>query len=244
MHAMLSPMRRFRLRMGLILSVLLVAPFVARGEPTVHPDWEYVRTVLLFSEHGRRIGYIERWTRPPLVAVSSTDEKYLSMVRSAIGQLNTVLAGTKMSLSLVWNEADILIYFVPRTRMQETGGRYDCRELTPRTYAFACMYGKDQGKIDFAVIVHPTDDNGIDLATSVMEELTQVLGPANDTRDALFVESLFFEPERLQPLRYKTLSPHDKKLLRFLYTHLKPGDREPEVRAAFDRYWDTIKVPK
>ena len=244
MRALLSSVRRFRLRLGLILSVLLAAPFAAGGEPPDHPDWEYVRTVLLFSEHDRRIGYITRWTRPPLVAVSSTDEKYLSMVRSAIRQLNTTLAGTKMSLSLVWNEADILIYFVPRTRMNETGDRYDCEQLTTRAHAFACSFSNDQGIINVAIIVLPTDDDRVDLATSVMEELTQVLGPANDTRDALFVESLFFEPERLQPLRYKTLSPHDKKLLRFLYTHLKPGDRESEVRAAFDKYWDTIKVPK
>ena len=43
---------------------------------------------------------------------------------------------------------------------------------------------------------------------------------------------------------YKELSRRDKKLLRFLYIHLKPGDREPQVRAAFDKHWDTIKVPE
>ena len=35
------------------------------------------------------------------------------------------------------------------------------------------------------------------------------------------------------------LSPRDRQLLRFLYLHPKPGDKETKVRLAFDRYWLT-----
>lgn len=236
-------MRRFRPWSSVVLALLIAAPFPANGEPPHHPDWEYVRTVLLFSEFGRRDGYITRWTRSARVTVAAEDEKHLKMVRKAIRQLNIALRQTKMSLSLVWNRPDIYIQFVPRAKMQEAGAEYNCGIMTPDTYAFGCMYHDAQGIMKLGIIVHPTDDDGIDLATSVMEELTQVLGPANDTHDPLFVESLFYEPERLQPLMYKDLSPHDRKLLQFLYNHLQPGDTEKEVRAAFDKHWDAIRVP-
>ncbi len=35
-----------------------------------------------------------------------------------------------------------------------------------------------------------------------------------------------------------TLAPIDRKLLRFLYTHLEPGDRLRAVRRAFEARWN------
>ena len=37
-------------------------------------------------------------------------------------------------------------------------------------------------------------------------------------------------------------SSDDRKLLRFLYNHLEPGDTEADVRAAFDKHWDMTEA--
>ena len=78
-----------------------------------------------------------------------------------------------------------------------------------------------------------------EIRSILFEEIFQALGPLNDT--AIYQDSLLFETEDYAPM-HKTLSPRDKKLLRFLYLHLKPGDGEEEVRKAFDQHWDKMDV--
>lgn len=232
--------------MVLIPVFLLLAPFTAGGEPLDHPDWKYVRKVLLTSETGENEGFIVRWNRPVRVTVVSEDLKnHLSLVRSVIGELNTALAGTGMSLTLVGKTSDILIHFVKRERFRSAGAKLGC-EAVPDAVAYFCTWGGNEKHpaINFAFIVIPNEEPTGDFYSMALEELTQVLGPTNDVQDPAFETSLFYEYEEgVSTPYFKVLSNRDKKLLRFLYTHLKPGDREPEVRAAFDKHWDSIQVP-
>lgn len=246
MREMLSPIRRIRLWIGVILAVLLVASSVSSGNLPNHRDWKYVHKVLLTSETGEYDGFISRWNRPPRVGVISKDlKRHPPIVRSVINELNAVLAGTGMSLTLVWKNPDILIQFVESARLREAGAELGC-EMVLDTVAYFCTWRGDEKQFDIhiAVIVVQTDGETGDFYSMVLEELTQALGAVNDVQDPTFEGSLFYEYEEgVSAPYFKVLSHRDKKLLRFLYTHLKPGDTEKEVRAAFDRHWDAIRVP-
>ncbi|MDP6121304.1 MAG: DUF2927 domain-containing protein [Rhodospirillales bacterium] len=81
--------------------------------------------------------------------------------------------------------------------------------------------------------------DGKERLSMVLEKLTQALGPINDT--TIYPDGILYENfDNVKTI--VELSPLDKKLLRFLYTHLNPGDREEDVRRAFEKYWDTINV--
>lgn len=106
-----------------------------------------------------------------------------------------------------------------------------------RGYGFLKI--SDDWSLKRAAVWASVDYEQKEIRSILPEEIFQALGPANDS--AIYPDSLLFETEDYAPM-HKTLSARDKKLLRFLYLHLNPGDGEEEVHRAFDNYWDKMEV--
>ena len=86
-----------------------------------------------------------------------------------------------------------------------------------------------------AIVLLATDRlRGRSLRHFTFEEVTQSLGVLNDS--PLFPDSIFFASDA-DGGGATTLSPLDRDLVRFFYTHVSPGDQQPELDAAFDAYW-------
>ena len=72
----------------------------------------------------------------------------------------------------------------------------------------------------------------------MIQELYHSLGVVNDS--PYFPSSVLFEDSD-GGSSATALAMVDRKLLKLLYAYLKPGDREADLRRAFDLYWDTLE---
>ncbi len=207
-------------------------------------EFNFVLDVLTGQETSDWSYPVTRWTRPATVAVTYGDDAFRLDVTYAINQINSTLAGTGMSLSLVTGEADIVIEGRPlgslwkTMRLWKTKDKYGC-EAEGADFGFFCaIYNEKTGATVKAVVGVASGLPEQRTRSIVLEELVQVLGPQNDAPH--FTDSLFFEPDDGAPPWNKQLSHRDNKLLRFLYLHLEPGDGPKEILAAFRKHWPTM----
>ena len=73
---------------------------------------------------------------------------------------------------------------------------------------------------------------------TIAQELYHTLGPVNDS--PYFPASVLFEDGETASSAIE-LALVDRKLLKFLYMYLEPGDKHHERRDAFDKYWDDLE---
>ena len=73
---------------------------------------------------------------------------------------------------------------------------------------------------------------------TIAQELYHTLGPVNDS--PYFPASVLFEDGETASSAIE-LALVDRKLLKFLYMYLEPGDQHHERRDAFDKYWDDLE---
>lgn len=238
-----------RLSSGLSVSIGILAFLAAsyllslddyRGRQK-YKEWRFVREVLLYSKSGKRMERLTRWTLSPKIDFASNNEKDQALFNDVVSELNAVLAGTGYQLIVGYPgpwAPNILAMVGKESLIPEIAGIMGC-EGQGDARGYLCIRFREDRSLKRAAVWASEDYDQEEIRSILLEEIFQALGPSNDS--AIYQDSLLFETEDYAPM-YKTLSPRDKKLLRFLYTHLKPGDEEEEVRKAFDQHWDKMDV--
>ena len=103
-------------------------------------------------------------------------------------------------------------------------------------YCFATMHNRHDGSMDMGFVFIGEKIRGPILRMCLIEELSQIMGPGNDTET---VEASLWRPKKRQDLislpKYNSLTWHDAIILRVLYNErIKPGmhkdDAMPIVR--------------
>ena len=228
---------------GILMITVLLASFLGMTLLLAIADrerviWQFVHDVLLYDE---RVGFRDQvWRWPPekkIIEIATIAGSNIPHVFSVINEINEVLDGIGPQLVLVRENSDTFIYFGQPAELLGVAERADV-DYAEGAEGMATVRAED-GSIFDAVVLISTDLRDTEIRSFVLEELTQSLGPTNDS--ALVRNSIFFETA-YDWSNVPKLSNLDKKLLRFLYGHLRPGDRATDVRAAFDRYWDGISV--
>lgn len=221
---------RFWTNIALAIPVVALIVFlVSYEECDACGDWDYVQDLLLDNGQNE---VIYRWVHAPSVSARNGNAKEVEMVAGAVYELNQQLSDTGFALRFTRADtADIEVTFDSR---EELG------LLDPDTGVDAEADGYATWMINQNDVLHSANiyvvrnlQPGRKWGT-ILHELGHTVGIVGHTDR--YYSSLFHSE-----LGYGSLSDgyssDDRKLLSFLYRYLQPGAKEPEVRAAFDKYW-------
>ena len=220
------------------------------GHTEVTPDPNHAQVVpwaseiLLGPEFGGRNAeklIIRRWVTSPTISVFGGTETHAQLVKEAVTKINLALKpATSIKLKPISanNErAAIKVRFMPYADFPEF-----CRKnklhFSGVDDAFFWNGWDQKGRFTDATVLVSTDrSRPAKLKHLVLEEITQTLGPMNDSplkRDSIFFSGFSTVPD---------LSPDDKQLLRLLYKRMKVGEPGSRLKRAIHKYWK-FEAPK
>lgn len=191
-------------------------------------DWDYVGDLLLDERQSKAI---IRWDHGPSVTTSNGNSEEVEMLIGAVYELNQLLLNTDFALRFTREApADIEVTF---------GSREELNNLNPDHQIDSNVQGyarreRQQDTLHSARIFVVRNLRQGDKWGSLLHELGHAVGISGHT-DRYY--SSLFHSERGYGSLSDGFSADDRKLLGFLYGHLRLGAKEPEVRAAFDKYW-------
>lgn len=231
-----------RLKMSICLAILSFCPTALAFDETVKVR-KFVETVILHSEYGNKEEGCQQWIKSPTVAIFNGSDQARGVLQTAVLELNEILFGTRMSLKLSkrpTNNADIKIIIAPYSQFPEIARQHGFEYVKPN-WAFFYIWSKKFIIFRAVILIASDKYNDSQRQFYTRQELTQALGLMSDSD--LFPSSIFYEKKgqrRSDPAT--TFSDLDKRLIRFYYLHIKPGDQREDVRRAFDLYWKDNKL--
>lgn len=200
------------------------------------PDWRFVEDIALRPTADVERPVVVRWTVPARITlVNATAEDEL-FVRDVVASLRDVLETSGMSVQVADNgEGNIQLFFATAAMFDRLASNFGATPHPGGTGFYLVWPGK---KLDIATVVAVVgaDLNRAERHAAIIHELAHSLGLRGHS--AAFPESVIFS-DGAQVSTSVALSPIDRKLLRLLYTRLKPTDGWRELREAYKGYWDT-----
>ncbi len=225
---------RWLIPIGAALVVLVLAPHISWGRSHEAKPLRFVEQVLLEAEYGQRSNTVVRWVKSPKIRVVGGTQEDMLAITALVDELNGLLDGTGVSLTVArFGETDIKVIIAPLGDFprlaQEHGLKY-----VEGNVGFGGSWINDHYELVSDVTLIAAELTGWERQATIVQEITQALGPANDS--PLFPSSVFFERGEVGSTATR-LAPIDRELLRFLHTHLRPGDDAEAVRWAFEQHW-------
>ena len=222
----------------IITAILLLAPLAYSAPDAGTTNW--IGQVLLGAEYHRKTNRVTRWSASPTLSLIDADSETTRIASEVIGQLNKTLAQTrirKIRLVAPGNyDARILVRCAPLDDLPRIANRHGF-EYTVGNWGYFSIQRDTTHQILRAVVLIASDKlHGDSLRHFLLEEITQCLGPLNDS--AIFEDSIFFSGNFRQgsPI---ALSPLDRRLLLFLYNHVPPGTKPEELLGIINEHWIT-----
>lgn len=211
----------------------------AAGPRAAGPDIatikRWAQRVTLGPEFGGEGEICARWTQSPTLSVIRTSAEGQALLGELLPVLSSLIA--PLSIRQVEDgdeEANIEVYFTERQSFEDIAATKNFNYVDGNSGYVHTFWNRGH-EIHKAIVLLATDQlHGSHLRHFTFEEVTQSLGVINDS--PLFADSIFFA-SGADGGNATTLSPLDRELVRFFYTHVSPGDRQPELDAAFDAHW-------
>ena len=206
--------------------------------PAKERAWNHVKTVLMSSEYGGRSGVIERWVHSPSISIVGASKPDQLFLQELISNWNQILAESPVQLRHSGDlRADIGVIFSEQANFAEISAMYGFR-IVDGGVGFAGMLVDHRHHTRMALVLIDKSLSEQERRATIAQELYHSLGPVNDS--PYFPSSVFFE-DRDIPSTATELALVDRKLLKLLYLHLEPGDRQPEMQDAFNEFWDGLE---
>lgn len=210
-------------------------PLKVAGGPDITTVKRWVQRVTLGPEFGGEGEICSRWVHSPTLSVVQTSAEGQVLLGELLPLLNSLIA--PLSIEQIENgdeTADIEVYFTERAAFEGIAETKSFHYVDGNA-GYVYTFWNREHEIYKAIVLLATDQlRGSSLRHFTFEEVTQSLGVLNDS--PLFSDSIFFS-SGADGGSAATLSPLDRELVRFFYTHVSPGDRQAELDAAFDAYW-------
>lgn len=221
----------------LVLPLMVLITGSLQAAPVDSKVYEFVETVLVGTEYGPFEPVVSRWTRSPELSLFDASDDQEQAVLEMVYELNEILkpAGTQLKIGKPLDENAVFkIYFANRKQFPEIAARHHF-EYVPGNAGFFYFWWNPGHEIHRAVVMIDKKQKGKQLRHYVHEEITQALGPANDS--PIFSDSIFFEKGRNtgKATRFNEL---DRKLIFFLYKHVRPGYGREKIRETFEKHWE------
>ncbi len=210
-----------------------------------HDEWAAVRQVLLTTDVGDGRDIVIRWTKSPLYWVHIRSDEHRDVVLDVIDRINRILGGTGIQIRATHERStdfDGLTVVVPRDRFADilsAGGSSIETTFDDLNGLAYISSDPESGEIFTAYALIADHLSDATIKATIAEETLHSMGVAND--HSIFPDSVLYADE-LGGTSNPEFSTFDKKVLKFLYTYLEPGDDEATVRAKFDTHWHTIDV--
>ena len=166
--------------------------------------------------------------------MGEASQQNVSIVEECIKEINGAIHGTSISnIKLVEkddSDADILVYFTKLRDFPKVAKKHNFK-YTKGNLGYFWTFWNASNEITKAIVLISSDQlEGKLLKHYTLEEITQSLGLSNDSNE--FKDSIFYA----NPSNTTQLSKSDKLLLKFAYTHLKPGMNQREVEKALKNF--------
>jgi hypothetical protein len=218
------------------LVVLAMSGTTSAQDNTRETRW--AEQVLLGPEFGGSGKFTARWVKAPSLSVFGGTPEHEKAVDAAVKDINRQLAATPVKgirlLAANDASADIRVYFALLSEFPALGKKH-AFTYVEGNWGFFWMFWNGKREIYKAYVLLASDKlQGNRLTHFALEEITQVLGPSNDS--PLYADSIFYSKNG-DGGNAQTLSERDRKLIRFLYNHVHPGADQAELRAAFKKHW-------
>lgn len=179
---------------------------------------------------------VRRWVSSPTISVFGATDEQARQVQATLDKLNAVLKSARTAVRFKPmkandEKANIKVHFMKFAEFTEFCQRHRMRH-TGADHAFFWNNWDSAGRFTDARVLIANDlAVGARLKHLILEEITQTLGPMNDSprkQDSIFFGGYSEIPE---------LSPDDRQLLKLLYSRLKAGEPGSRVERAVRRYW-------
>jgi len=209
--------------------VALIVFIVSYGDcDAACSDWDYVDDLLL--DNGQNEAVL-RWDHAPSVGTQNGNPKEIDMLADAVDATNQLMTG--IGFALRFRHADTANIKVTFGSREELALLIPDTDVDAEAEGYATWNIQNHKLYSANIYVVRNLEPGRKWGT-ILHELGHTLGIIGHTDG--YLSSLFYVE-----LGYGTwsdgYSADDRKLLIFLYEHLQSGDKEPQVRVAFDKYW-------
>ncbi|MEO0814855.1 MAG: DUF2927 domain-containing protein [Myxococcota bacterium] len=195
---------------------------------------EWARDVLLGVEFGDPTPISRRWAQAPTISLMAGNGEHSVLVNDVVAELNRFLEPVFEPVERIQDDsdgADVRVYFVDLDRFDDIARRENTIVVPDNLGQFYIRWDETQTIFDAVVLIARDRLQGALLRHLVYEEITQALGPLNDS--AFFQDSIFFSASGSDGTAQR-LSPEDRWLLQFLYRDLNPGASVTDLRRALD----------
>ncbi len=203
---------------------------------------KWATQVLLKPEYGNAKSAVRRWKSPPRISIFGGDEKHKKIVESSIKKINSVLGQTRFGkIKLVDDddqEAELRVYLTSVRNFLAIAKKHEFKIPQYNEGYFALKWDSKNELLEGQVLIAIDRLRGQQLEHIVLEEITQALGPTNDSD--MFRSSIFFSGRSFPT----DLSERDKILLKMLYTNLKPNDKKSQVERAIRNVFHKLEKHK
>jgi hypothetical protein len=230
-------------RTALLLVATALAGCTASRSPLAAVlEYQLATTVLLGREAGDARDVVTRWQQPVRYLAADLDPRQRSVVDGAIVQIRAALAGAhevavehvRASDPRLGLEGYVSIWFVAPARAGGLAAAHGLDQPDDTADGWFSIEWNDYFELERAFVFVDPDLDDAWLRHTVLEELFQVLGIANDS--PLVADSVVFEGASVAG-SHTELSSRDRQLLRLLYRDLVPGATAGDVAAAMERSW-------
>ena len=214
-------------------------------------DW--ATSIVLKTEYGESKQTIRRWSRAPTVGIVGGNKSQRKVVENSIKMINEVLARTRIkSMSILKQEAtdakdsdqadkangekdsirnalsaDMVVFLGPFEQLVKVAEAKGF-QMAEGNHAFFALKWDAEYRITEATVLVSTDHfHGKRLEHVVLEEITQALGPTNDSDK--IKDSIFYSGSEGPEI----LNWRDQAVLEVLYSRLKPGSRPSIAKRAY-----------
>ena len=205
-------------------------------------EHEWVTSVLLGREAGDSRDVVTRWQRPVHYLAVDVEPRLRPVLDGAVAQIRAALAGMHAVTVEYVRASDprlglvgyANVWFVAPGRAARLAAAYGLYEPGADADGWFTLEWNAAFELERAFVFVDPDLDDAWLRHTVLEELFQVLGIANDS--PLLADTVVFEGASLAG-SHTELSARDRQLLRLLYRELAPGATAGDIAAAMERCW-------
>lgn len=167
---------------------------------------DYFAEIALGSEYGQSEALVHKWTRSPAIAIhGNPDQADIATLNAVVSELNQIIR--PIDLVFAEGDGDIDVHFAPEAEFTILAGEY-----VPGNSGFAHMWWDANRNIIRGRVLISTTIGDRRLRDHVIrEEITQVLGLANDS--VTHADSIFYQDFSATP----QFSELDRRVIEFLY---------------------------
>lgn len=225
-----------------VVAVIAIAtlPFLLieayRAFLRLDPEWRFVEDVALRPAPGSENPVVVRWTTPArvtLVDATAADEAFIGAFLATLGE---VFGESGASVRLAEDGAsNVQVYFATPESFDRLAANFGA-DPDPPGIGFYLVWPNAQFDVAAAVVVIGAHVGGAERRWAIVHQLLHVLGLRGHS--AAFPDSVLFANGERRSLP-TAVSAIDRKLLRFLHRNLASGDQWLDLRAAYERSWET-----